>query len=503
MRGVLANYPMDPTPFTQGVGKRARGGAEVQGSSTSDSVLRPLGQLRARDSAYPRAERVRRRREAVLAWPWAARSRALPLAAVLLAGCAAARRGSPTPAPAVSGVPAPAEPTAADLQREGLEALRSSDGATARKLFEKALAKDGRLSVAHFNLGWLATARGERAAAARHYEQALALDPGLRSAILNLAAIYREARQLDRAIALLEKALDRAPFEPRYLHDLAVLYRLTGRYDQATLAARRLLARVKDDPDAYLHLALIASDQGQLPLARLYAATAQKLDPKDPSVFNNLGLVWAKLGDRRSALGSFRKALELDAHFAPALANLGALALAYRDYAAACESFEKVVALRPTDAEDFVHLGWAYEGARVPGGGHRTKEAAAAFEKALSLQEDQPDALHGLARACAGELQDLPKAKAYYQRYLAVTEGPAQAKARAELAVVDERLKAVAGAERPPPPRDSPERKPQAEGETRARAGKPGEPGAEPRTEVPEGVDPHARGETKREGQRP
>jgi tetratricopeptide (TPR) repeat protein len=421
------------------------------------------------------------------------------LAAVLLFGCAAARRESPTPAPAASGVPAPAEPTAAQLQREGLEALRSSDGATARKLFEKALSKDGRLSVAHFNLGWLATARGERAAAARHYEQALALDPGLQSAILNLAAIYREARQLDRAIALLEKALDRAPFEPRYLHDLAVLYRLTGRYDQATLAARRLLARVKDDPDAYLHLALIACDQGQLPLARLYAATAQKLDPKDPSVFNNLGLVWAKLGDRRRALGNFRKALELDAHFAPALANLGALALAYRDYAAACESFEKVVVLRPSDAEAFVHLGWAYEGTRVPGGaGHRTKEAAAAFEKALSLQEDQPDALHGLARACAGELRDLPKAKAYYQRYLAVIEGPAQAKARAELAVVDERIKAAAGAERPP--RDSPERKSPAEGETREPAGKPGEPGAEPRTEVP---DPHARGETNREGQRP
>lgn len=371
-------------------------------------------------------------------------------AACLTLGCATGARSlatakAPPPAQRPSLSPAPSGPAPAELEREGLAALKANDRARARQLFERALALDGGLSVAPVDLGVLSQREGDLAAAARHYEVALDIDPDFDGALLNLGQVYRDRGELDRGIALYRRALQKRPFEPRFLNNLAVLLRLGRRYQEATEVARQLLARGSDPRGAYQHLALIAADEGRLPLSRLLAAAGRDVDPRDPAGWNNLGLVQARLGERQAAIASFQKALDLDAAYAPALANLGALALAYRDYPAAARSLEKLVALTPGDAEAFLHLGWAYEGARREDGGHLVREAAAAFEKALSLKGDLPEALHGLARACAGDLKDLPRAAQYYRLLLASAPGPLQRKAAAELAAVEQRLKAQGG----------------------------------------------------------
>lgn len=374
---------------------------------------------------------------------------AAPAVACLSLGCAAGRQASPSAAAALATTPAakaaPAAPSPEALERDAAAALRANDRAKARELYQRALDLDGRRVAAQFELGSLAQGEGDLAGAALHYEAALAIAPDFDAALLNLGQVYRDSGEFERGIALYRRALEKRPFEPRFLNNLAVLLRLARRFDEATAAARQLLSRGSDPRGAYQHLALIALDEGRLPLARLMAATGRGIDPKDPAAWNNLGLAQAKLGERRAALASFEKALELDAAFAPALANLGALALSARDYPAAARSLEKLVALRPGDAEAFLRLGWAYEGARREDGGHRVKEAAGAFEKALALRRDMPEALYGLARACAGELRDLPRAAAIYRRLLALGRGPLQQKAAAEIAAVEQRMKAQAG----------------------------------------------------------
>lgn len=372
-------------------------------------------------------------------------------AACLVLGCTSGARSlrtakaPPPPAQSPAHSPVPSGPAPAEVEREGLAALKANDRAKARQLFERALAGDGRLLVAHFDLGVMSQREGDLAAAARHYEAALDIDPEFDGALLNLGQVYRDQGELDRGIALYRRALQKRPFEPRFLNNLAVLLRLARRYQEATKVARQLLAQGSDPRGAYQHLALIAVDEGRLPLGRLLAAVGRDVDPRDPAGWNNLGLAQARLGERQAAIASFQKALDLDAAYAPTLANLGALALAYRDYPAAVQSLEKLAALTPGDAEAFLHLGWAYEGARREDGGHRVREAAAAFEKALSLKGDLPEAIHGLARACAGDLKDLPRAAQYYRRLLASAPEPLQRKAAAELASVEQRLKAQGG----------------------------------------------------------
>ncbi|HCF60683.1 MAG TPA: hypothetical protein DFS52_22120, partial [Myxococcales bacterium] len=93
-------------------------------------------------------------------------------------------------------------------------------------------------------------------------------------------------------------------------------------------------------------------------------------------------------------------------------------------------------------ANAHLNLAWAYEGVRLKDGTHRTAEAVVEFEKVLALVKDQPDAVYGMARAFAGELKDLPKAKGFYERYLALAEGAAKEKAAQELQVVEQRIQA-------------------------------------------------------------
>ena len=52
----------------------------------------------------------------------------------------------------------------------------------------------------------------------------------------------------------------------------------------------------------------------------------------------------------------------------------------------------------------------------------------------LNLVKEQPDAIYGIARACAGELKDLAKAKETFGRFLGLASGEAKEKAQKELA---------------------------------------------------------------------
>lgn len=368
------------------------------------------------------------------------------LAAVAAQGCATAPEIKP--APVVEALPPPAEPTAEEYQFQGVQALEARDPAGAKRLLGLAVGKDPRLLVAQYDLGVLAQAEGDLVEAARRFEAALAVAPDHEGSLLNLGKVYRDQQQYEKGIALYERALARRPFQVDYLNNLAVHARLAKQYDKATAAVRKLLSRAKDNPDAYKNLALIAYDQGQYRLAEFIGANAKKLDDKDPGIYNNLGLVYVKLGERRLALASFKKAVDLRPGFAPGLANIGALALSYRDYETAARAFEQVVLVEPTNAAARLNLAWSYEGTRLPDGTHRTRDAVAEFDKVLAQIPDQPDALYGLARAWAGGLRDLPKAKGFYERYLAVAAGPTREKAQKELTIVQTRIQAGVEVER-------------------------------------------------------
>src|SRR5579863_3329829 len=140
-------------------------------------------------------------------------SRCLALAAV--AGLAAC--GGPKevvkPQPVVQEVAPPPELTAADYFAQGLQALHSNNVVGAKDGFQKAVDKDPKLAVAHFDLGLLDEQAGDLGATESEYKAALEADPDHLSAILNLGHLYRLKDQFDKAIALYTKALGQHKYD--------------------------------------------------------------------------------------------------------------------------------------------------------------------------------------------------------------------------------------------------------------------------------------------------
>jgi tetratricopeptide (TPR) repeat protein len=361
------------------------------------------------------------------------------LAAVALAfttACVTAPQVKPTPVAEVAPKPAPAQAQpqaratapratpaapgtggAHELFRAALASYDAGDYEAARKGFEQVVEKAPQSLNAQFNLGLIAERQGRLADAQVAYEKVLFLDQNHQPSLLNLGRLYRLQDKFDLAISLYEKALKTPGREHdvALLNNLTVAYRLAGKFELAEATARRVLARSKDNPDAYKNLALVYYDQGQYRLAELVSGNARKLAERDPGVYNNLGMIYLKLNDRPRALAQFQKAVSLDAKFAPGHMNIGAMALSYRDYVGAERAFAQAVALDPLSYEGQLYYAYALDGqkGRDPKKGLAAGEA---FEKALAMRPDHPDAICGAGWAYSSDRAGWEKSLAFLDR---------------------------------------------------------------------------------------
>ena len=239
----------------------------------------------------------------------------------------------------------------------------------------------------------------------------------------NLATYFLKRRDYERAIAELNLANARQPL-PKTDEMLAEAYLGLGRPAEAQAALRSLLAAHADlDPEPVLWLVrLEAGAPGGLDAAR---ATAREYAPRTarkPGLDDAIGgLILEAQGERDQALAAFRRSLEADpsrifvaerlfaiespadrtSRLRPALRRavaqdprsdaawnlLGTVEAEAGDGGAAIEAFRRAVDLAPDDARYAANLGAAC--ARQ----ERWQEAAAAYERAMSLDPGAPAAL--------------------------------------------------------------------------------------------------------------
>ncbi|HZH03472.1 MAG TPA: tetratricopeptide repeat protein [Myxococcaceae bacterium] len=267
------------------------------------------------------------------------------------------------------------------------------------------------------NLGLSYERLGRLDEAEKAYRSARKEAPEHRAAILGLGRVYRLQGKAGDAVGLYEEAL-KTPDGSRdgaFFSGLAAALRSNKRYPEAEAAARKALARNKDDPEAYKTLALLYLDQGKYRLAELTCASALKLNDKDPAALNTLGLVHLRQGDGVRALAQFKRAAEVDPRFVPAYLNLGALALAYRDYEAAQKAFGQAATLEPSSADAHLYVGYALDGQKGQDA-QKGLQAGAAFERALALRPNLPEALCGAGWAYGADPAGRDKAKLFLEK---------------------------------------------------------------------------------------
>ena len=174
-----------------------------------------------------------------------------------------------------------------------------------------------------------------------------------------------------------EVGADRRVYLP--LCGLCALVALADRWRKWVLVAARVLAII----------AIGRNEVYRDPIA-LWRADVAAL-PGNYRAHNNLGLALIGAGQMREAVPHFQRALKIEPGFAEAHNNLG-LALARLGHAEASEHYRRALAANPAYASAHNNLGL------ILGALGRTREALAAFRKAIELDRLGPPSYLNLAR---------------------------------------------------------------------------------------------------------
>lgn len=172
---------------------------------------------------------------------------------------------------------------------------RNRDYRSEESIWRDTVAKAPRNARAHYSLGAILDARGQREEAIAHFRRALEINPYSLKAHNNLGVALANLGRTEEAIAHFRKALEvRADF-PEANNNLGFMLAVRGRTQEAIAHYRRAL----------------------------------EAKPSFAEAHNHLGLALLSLGRTEEATAHFRKALEINPGYSEARQNLSA-ALAAR-----------------------------------------------------------------------------------------------------------------------------------------------------------------------------
>jgi len=311
---------------------------------------------------------------------------------------------------------------ARDDFQDGTRRAREGDLEGARRAFEAAINDDANSYEALHAMGVILDRQGQEAQALDYYRRALRVQPDYEESAKGIVAIYLRQGQSDRALAFMQplaQQWERNLLLQAYYADLLVQL---NRIDDATNVARAALKRDERFVPAMMSLVRANLKAGKLELADSVLEQALAVNDKNAQLHYYKGkrqLDEQRLGE---AIQSFRKAVELDPDFAEARMELGLRLLAGANYQEALEQLQAVEKLTPRLVEVQLALGDAYRTTR------QWEKAKAAFDKALRMRSDLPQAHYNLAlmyMTAGGEypgldtLSALGKAKEEFATYRA------------------------------------------------------------------------------------
>ena len=238
------------------------------------------------------------------------------------------------------------------------------------------------------------------------YRGTLERNPGSWMAHHNLGAseLTAPTGRLDQAVGHLQAALR---LNPRYAdahNSLGVAMKQKGRLDEAATHYEEAIRLRPEFAAAHNNLGAVRYLQDKLDQAEAHYRKALELNARYPDAQRNLGLVLARSGRSAEALDHFRKSVELDPESAEAHANLGSLLFRLKLYQEGIPHLQQAVRLNPNHAAAHYELANALQAA------NRLAEAIAAYQRALSFEENARAAVvhndYGVALALSGRVEE-------------------------------------------------------------------------------------------------
>jgi tetratricopeptide (TPR) repeat protein len=249
-----------------------------------------------------------------------------------------------------------------------------------RALYEALVREHPDTAEAHYGLGRIDAARGERASAAKHLRKACELLPGFGAAHFALARVYRDLGETAKAqeqLTLYQKDKLGWPSVPDPLFaDIQSL---------------------KTSADALLQKGIQLAEAGQLEAAAVEHEKAVAVDPRLLPAHVNLIRIYGSLGQPEKAEEHYRAAVALNPNLAEIHYNYGVLLMGQGKSGEAADVFRRAIELKPGYAE--AQNNYAY--LLMTSG--KLEEAAQHYRAAIETKPDYRAAHFNLARILVQE----------------------------------------------------------------------------------------------------
>lgn len=167
-------------------------------------------------------------------------------------------------------------------------------------------------AILEAHLGDAHGAMGQHNEAVAAYDRALALNPKMGLAHMNVGAIHFNEGRLDKAIAHYTKALELLPNEPVLHTNLGKAYVGQGRFDEAIKEFEKALKVNENDPITYCELGNAHYYQGNLIEAIIKFKHAIALGPEYPDPHYFLGMIYEAQNNPQEATRFYLKYLKLE-----------------------------------------------------------------------------------------------------------------------------------------------------------------------------------------------
>jgi serine/threonine-protein kinase len=346
-------------------------------------------------------------------------------------------------------------PEAYQLYQQGLGHLRRAehkDVALAIGLFQEALSRDPRYSLAYARLGEgymrrssLTRSPADMQLAELNIRRALQLDPNSSAARAALANVQGATGRHKEALESFQVVLKSDSSNAEALTGLARLYARLGQMDQAERAFLRAIEIRPDYWSAYNNLGSFYAGQAKYDKALRMFEMVAELTPESALGFKNAGGINILLGNYPEAEKALHRANEISPS-PEAYSNLSVSATFQGRHREAVQWLEKAVSMNAGNDGTWRTLGDAYrqvqELSDKAQGAYRT--ALEIVQKRLSLDPTRPDLLLASALYHAKLQQPAQAASALKQAY---KSGPLNAsltfKAAVAQAVLGEREQAL------------------------------------------------------------
>jgi len=196
----------------------------------------------------------------------------------------------------------------------------------------------------YLNMGMVSEKQGDFNQAIESYEKAVKINPNQYEALNNLSFLYFNNKNFKLAVKCFEKLLDNNN-NPEIFFYTGMCYQYLNNAQKAEYYYQKVLSDKIDNPDVFFNIAncLIKLEKMDDALDLLKKATQAKSDFYE--AINKLGQLYDSKGDITNAIICFRKAIEIKNDYIDAHFNLGNALCKHKQYSEAIELYKRTISI--------------------------------------------------------------------------------------------------------------------------------------------------------------